>query len=168
MRDREPFAYWITWGAAQLRRDDGDESDAELVAELLGVSPRAVRHWRASNEPPPWALRTLMLLVDGISPAAAETWRGWRFQRRGPVSLLCGPDGSTWLPDTLYRYADTQAHVRCLQEQLRPGSQLRWEAAGEGRRNAWPGGGVPTWLQLEEALRGVVDDAMRRRAYAGP
>lgn len=165
MRDREPFAYWITWGAAQLRRGN-DESDAEIIGELLGVSPRTVRHWRATNAPPQWAVRVLMLLVDGIAPAIRDTWHGWRFARLDGRWFLVGPDGSQWLPDDLYRYRDAQAHVRCLQEQIRPGAQLTWTAPGGGR-SEWPGGAAPTWMQLEAALSNVVEDALRRRAY-GP
>ncbi|HEX6217024.1 MAG TPA: hypothetical protein VFZ38_19455 [Vicinamibacterales bacterium] len=165
MRDANDARYWLTWAGSELRGPG--EAPTAAVARELGVSERTVRHWHQANQAPPYAVRALFLLVNGMSPAAADTWRGWTFRRDGARFALAGPDGSTWLPDDLYRFADTHAHLRCLQEALRPGSQLRWEAPGAGARNAWPGGSVPTWFQLEDALRAVIDDAMRRATYRG-
>lgn len=162
MREREDFGYWLTWAGARLR--DGAGSETQRVADLLGVSERTVRGWRQANHAPPWALRSLMLLVPGIAPWAAPTWPGWQFVDRGGRAFLCGPEGSQWLPDDLYRYQDTRDHVRSLQAHVAPGAQLRWEAPGTGRRNAWPGGTAPAWSVLETALRGIVEDAMRRSA----
>lgn len=151
MQAREDFGSWIDWAGGTAQ-----------VQQLLGVSTRTVRHWRTAGTAPPWALRAIMLLATGIAPAPATTWHGWRFQADGPRWHLAGPDGSTWLPDDLYRFRDTHDHLRCLQEQLRPGAQLTWQAAGSGHRSTWPGGGAPSWRQLEDALRGVIEDVMRR------
>lgn len=162
MRERDDVRGWLDWAGAEMRRYTGD-SNAEVIAELLGVAPRTVRAWHQANDAPRWAVRVLLMLTTGLAPHAASSWPGWRFVRDGSRSLLAGPDGSTWTPDCLMRYRDTADHLRCLQERVQPGAQLSWSAPGSGRRNVWPGGVVPAWAQLEDALRGVVQDELRRR-----
>lgn len=162
MRDSLDVRYWITWAGAALRRQ-ARVSDTEAIAEALGVAERTVRHWRAQNAAPPWALRVLMHTVTGI-PTYAENWNGWRFKPAPGGAVLGGPAGEEWTPADLAHVRTSYARLRALETAIAPGAQLTWTAPGTGRRTTWPGGETPTWAQLEEALRGVVDDAMRRRA----
>lgn len=163
MRDTLDCRYWITWSGAALRRSS-DECDADAVGHALGVAPRTVRAWRARNQAPAWALRAMMQAVSGL-PAYAENWSGWRFKPGAGGAILGGPDGSEWTPEDLTRYRDALDRAARLEDRLAPGSQLVWLAPGAGRRNAWPGGVVPSWQQLEQALRAVVDDVARSRGY---
>lgn len=159
MRDASDIRHWITWSGSALRRSS-DESDADAIGAALGVSPRTVRAWRARNAAPPWALRAMMQAVSGL-PAYAENWSGWRFKPGPGGAILGGPDGSEWVPADLARYRDALERADALERRLSPGSQLVWMAPGAGRRQAWPGGVAPSWQQLEDALRGVLESASR-------
>jgi hypothetical protein len=159
MRDSLDARYWITWAGAALRREPG-EADTAAIAAALRISDRTVRHWRATNELPPWALTVLMQIVTGL-PTYATNWSGWRFKPAPGGAVLGGPNGQEWTPADLVRNRETFAHLRTLQRCLEPGAQLAWQAPSVGQRSTWPGESVPTWQQLEAALRAVVDDVLR-------
>lgn len=162
MRDSLDCRYWLTWGAAKLRRAP-DAGETETVADALGVSARTVRHWRAENRAPEWALRALMMATNGVAPWVSDAWPGWRFASEAGELMLYAPDGSRgWSQGDLLRHRDQMSRLRSIEATLQPGAQLAWLAPGSGRRTLWPGGEVPTWAQLEEALRAVVSDVVRR------
>ena len=155
------FRYWLTWAAA-VRRKTVDEAPAATIAAELRVSARTVRRWERLNRAPPWAVQVLMMLADGVPIGAGDEWVQWRFVRHRGRVQLCGPDGSTWSPGDLLAYGTTWR--RGLELELRqaaPGSQLTWMPASASTRREWPGA-VPTWSQLEEALRHVLEDQVRQ------
>jgi len=160
MRDSLDTRYWVTWAGAALRRPG--LTDTAAIADATGIAERTVRNWKHTNRAPAWALRMLMQTVTGI-PAFASNWAGWRFKPApSGGAILGGPQGQEWTPEELAQVGERLARLRALDAATAPGSQLRWEAPGTGLRNVWPGDGVPTWLQLEDALRNVLRDEAHR------
>lgn len=167
MRDSLDCRYWLTWAAARLRRSLG-ACETETIADALGVTARTVRHWRATNRAPEWAMRALMMCTSGIAPWVADRWPGWRFAHEAGELRLYAPDGSRgWSQSDLIRHRDEISRLRSFEAALQPGSQLTWSAPGTGRRNVWPGGEVPTWSQLEQALRIVIAEEAHRARLTG-
>lgn len=159
MRDSLDTRYWVTWAGAALRRPG--MTDTAAIADATGIAERTVRNWKHTNRAPAWALRVLMQVVTGL-PTFATNWHGWRFKPAPGGAVLGGPQGQEWTPADLERHGELYARVRTLENAVAPGSQLRWEAPGTGARNVWPGGSLPTWLQLEDALRHVIRDEHHR------
>ncbi len=161
MRDSLDARYWITWAGAALRRVPGT-TDTANIAAALDIAERTVRHWKTRNAMPAWALRFLMQTVTGI-PTYAANWEGWTFKPSPAGAVLGGPTGQEWTPADLQAFGNAYARLRALEAAQAPGSQLTWVPAAYGRI-AWPGDAPPTWQQLEQALRGVLDDVLHRRA----
>lgn len=154
------FRYWLKWAAA-ARRTTVNEAPATTIGRELRVHPRTIRRWEAENRAPGWALQVLMMLADGVPIGAGAEWSGWRFARQSDAVRLVGPDGHAWSPDELLAYRTTCTRARELERRLEGPAQLTWLPLAGGRAS-WPGGAVPSWLQLEQALRDVVDDQVRR------
>lgn len=151
--------YWLTWGAAALRNGP-DQPDSRILADALGVSPRTVRHWKQTGRAPAWVIRILMMLVNGV-PAYAQNWTGYRFQRTDQGAALVAPNGAEFSPEELAEVTATRASLRKMSAAIAPGAQLKWEAPSPGRAS-YPGAAVPTWRQLEDALRVVVADVLEQ------
>lgn len=160
MRDSLDARYWITWGGAALRRQAG-VSDVATIASAFDIAERTVRHWKATNAMPAWALRFLMQTVHGI-PAYADNWSGWVFKPTPAGAVLGGPQGQEWTPAELSHVALAYSRLRALEATQAPGAQLAWLAPSPGR-TTWPGGDVPAWTQLVDALRAALDDHANAR-----
>lgn len=164
------FSFWVKWAAAALR-DDLHEPEATTIARHLRVSARTARRWIADNRGPPWATRALMAIASGLPTMALEDWHGWSFRRVNGAVRLRGPRGEDFGPEDLAQAGETHRRLAEHERRALAPAQLTWIPIEAPRRavwaSGWPGGSVPTWAQLEHALRSVIAEQTYLERWRG-
>ena len=106
----------------------------EKTAQLFGVSPRTVKKWDQTNEPPQAVKVAIDLLGGDLGELLGPKWSKWRFCRDG---CIVTPDGQCVSPGDIcaihYQRQLTAEYKRQIKQAFKHGHARQCKTTSRGK-----------------------------------